>query len=113
MRAYGCAMMFVIDQFCIDERDAPVPTISELFPKATQIFSDLNTRLVVLPLPIDRAPKPAARFNPIFEAESLRFSMVTQFAASVPIRELGEIVQSLGSDADAIGAALDMLIISF
>ncbi|EPR16158.1 plasmid maintenance protein CcdB [Sphingobium indicum IP26] len=77
------------------------------------LLSDLNTRLVVPLLPIDRAPKPAARLNPIFEVEGVRFVMVTQFAASVPIREIGEIVQSLGSEADAIGAALDMLIIGF
>jgi len=77
------------------------------------LLGDLNTRLVVPLLPLGEAPEPAARLNPIFEVEGAHFVMVTQFAASVPMRELGEIVQSLGSERDAIGAALDMLIIGF
>jgi toxin CcdB len=64
-------------------------------------------------LPLGEAPEPAARLNPIFEVEGAHFVMVTQFAASVPMRELGEIVQSLYSEQDAVGAALDMLIIGF
>lgn len=77
------------------------------------LLSDLNTRLVVPLLPIDLAPKPAIRLNPIFDVEGERLVMVTQFAASVPIRELGEIVQSLSPEQDAVSAALDMLIIGF
>jgi len=77
------------------------------------LLGDLNTRLVVPLLPMSEAPKPATRLNPIFEVEGEHFVMVTQFAASVPMRELGEIVLSLGSEQDAIGAALDMLIIGF
>lgn len=77
------------------------------------LLSDLNTRLVVPLLPIDEAPKPAIRLNPIFDVEGERLVMVTQFAASVPIRELGEIVQSLSPEQDVISAALDMLIIGF
>ena len=52
------------------------------------LLNDLNTRLVVPLLPINQAPKPAVRLNPIFEVEGERLVMVTQFAASVPIREL-------------------------
>lgn len=77
------------------------------------LLSDLNTRLVVPLLPIDQAPKPAIRLNPIFDVEGERLVMVTQFAASVPIRELGEIVQSLSPEQDAVSAALDMLIVGF
>ncbi|HEX7819666.1 MAG TPA: CcdB family protein [Sphingobium sp.] len=77
------------------------------------LLSDLNSRLVVPLLPIGEAPKPAARLNPVFDVEGERLVMVTQFAASVPVRELGEIIQSLGMEGDAIGAALDMLITGF
>lgn len=77
------------------------------------LLSDLNTRLVVPLLPVEDSPKPAIRLNPIFDVEGERLVMVTQFAASVPIRELGEIVHSLNSEQDAITAALDMLIIGF
>ncbi len=39
--------------------------------------------------------------------------MATQFAASVPTRELGDAVQSLASEQDVISAALDMLTTGF
>ncbi len=77
------------------------------------LLADLNTRLVVPLLPIEQAPKPAARLNPIFNLDGERYAMVTQFAASVATRELGEITQSLRSEQDSIGAALDMLIFGF
>ncbi|WP_327752834.1 CcdB family protein [Sphingobium sp. SJ10-10] len=77
------------------------------------LLSDLNTRLVVPLLPIDQAPKPAIRLNPIFDVEGERLMMVTQFAASVPLRELGEIIHSLSPEQDAVSAALDMLFIGF
>jgi toxin CcdB len=77
------------------------------------LLSDLNTRLVVPLLPIDEAPQPAVRLNPIFDVAGERVVMVTQFAASVPLRELGDVVQSLDPEQDAITAALDMLITGF
>ncbi|GLV21849.1 plasmid maintenance protein CcdB [Sphingobium sp. TomMM35A] len=77
------------------------------------LLSDLNTRLVVPLLPVEQAPKPAARLNPVFDLDGERYTMVTQFAASVATRELGEILQSLRSEQDTIGAALDMLIFGF
>lgn len=66
------------------------------------LLGDLNTRLVVPLLPMSEAPAPAARLNPAFEVDGTRFVMVTQFAATVPMRELGEVVQSLGSAQDDI-----------
>jgi len=77
------------------------------------LLNDLNTRFVAPLLPISEAPKPAVRLNPIFYVEGARLVMMTQFAASVPIRELGEVVQSLSAEQDVINAALDMLIIGF
>jgi toxin CcdB len=61
---------------------------------------------------IGEAPKSAARLNPIFNVNSERLVMVTRFAASVPVRQLGDTVQSLSGD-DAISAALDLLIVGF
>lgn len=66
------------------------------------LLGDLNTRLVVPLLPMSEAPAPTARLNPAFEVDGTRFVMVTQFAATVPMRELGEVVQSLGSAQDDI-----------
>ena len=76
------------------------------------LLGDLNTRLVVPLLPIDEALKPAVRLNPVFEVQGERLVMMTQFAASIPIRELGEIVQSLRLEQD-VCVALDMLIVGF
>jgi len=77
------------------------------------LLDDLNTRLVVPLLPVDEAPKPALRLNPVFEIEGHKLVMVTQFAAAVRVRELGERIVSLIEEQDAIGNALDMLISGF
>ena len=77
------------------------------------LLSDLNTRFVVPLLPEADAPTPAARLNPSFEVGGERVVMVTQFAAAVPVKELGDPVGSLLAEQDAIGNALDMLISGF
>lgn len=77
------------------------------------LLEGLNTRFVVPLLPEDEAPKPAARLNPIVEVDGRRLVMVTQFAAAVPVRELGDMVVSLANEQDVIGYALDMLISGF
>jgi toxin CcdB len=77
------------------------------------ILSGLNTRFVVPLLPIDEAPKPATRLNPLFEIEGARFVMATQFAATIPAAELKAPILTLKDHAFAIGNALDMLITGF
>ena len=70
----------------------------------------LDTRLVVPLLPPDLAPKPAGRLNPLFEIEGRPYVMATQFAAAVPVRELGDRIASLIHHDTAIGGAIDMLL---
>ena len=77
------------------------------------ILSHLNTRLVVPLLPSDIAPAPATRLNPVLDIGGQIVVMVTQFAAAVPVRELGDHVASLSQEQYAIGNALDMLISGF
>jgi toxin CcdB len=77
------------------------------------VLGDLNTRFVVPLLPENEAPKPATRLNPIFNVTGRRVVMVTQFAAAIAVRELGDPLGALIGDQDAIGNALDMLIIGF
>lgn len=74
------------------------------------LLNDLNTRFVVPLLPVEEAPKPAARLNPVFDIQGETYVMVTQFAATVPASELKIRVMSLGEQGFAIGNALDMLI---
>jgi toxin CcdB len=77
------------------------------------LLSRLNTRFVVPLLPAGEAPKPAARLNPVFELEGETHVMVTQFAAAVPVAELGEKVTSFRDQDTAILNALDMLLSGF
>ncbi|WP_442680181.1 CcdB family protein [Sphingomonas sp. ASY06-1R] len=74
------------------------------------LLSGLNTRLVVPLLPLDQAPAPAARLNPVFDIAGRPHVMVTQFAAAVHIRELGERVAVLSDAHEIVTAALDLLI---
>jgi toxin CcdB len=74
------------------------------------LLSDLSTRFVVPLLPLDDAPRPAERLNPVFELRDRPYVMVTQFAATVAVRELGELVGSLKGEDTRITNAIDMLL---
>jgi len=73
-------------------------------------LSDLATRFVVPLLPLDMAPHPDGRLNPIFQIRGEQHVMVTQFAGAMPCRQIGPIVASLRDHDIAISNALDMLI---
>lgn len=77
------------------------------------LLASLNTRLVVPLLPLDSAPTPAGRLNPLFEIAGIKHSMVTQFAAAVPLNLLRGKVVSLKSDEIVIGSAIDMLLAGY
>ncbi|WP_170416061.1 CcdB family protein [Ruegeria atlantica] len=79
----------------------------------TDLLSDLNTRVVVPLLPKSRAPKPAARLNPVFNIDGEPVVMVTQFMAAVPVGILKSQVSNLGDDFDRITVAVDMLMQGF
>ena len=74
------------------------------------LLSHLNTRLVAPLLLLDQAPKPAGRLNPIFDIGNKRYVMVTQYAAAIELRELGEKLASLAAYDREIMNALDMLL---
>lgn len=74
------------------------------------LLNGLNTRFVVPLLPQDAAPRPAARLNPVFTIEGAPHVMVTQYAAAVELRELGEKVVSLADRGHDIQNALDLLL---
>ncbi|HTU10041.1 MAG TPA: CcdB family protein [Allosphingosinicella sp.] len=77
------------------------------------ILNILNTRFVVPLLPPDEAPLAGARLNPSFSVEEAPVVMYTQFAASVPAKELGDHVCSLSNEHSAIMNALDMLLTGY
>lgn len=77
------------------------------------ILDNLNTRFVVPLLAPDKAPRAAERLNPEFVVRGKRQVMYTQFAAAIPVRELGEKIGSLSERHAAIMNALDMLIAGY
>jgi len=77
------------------------------------ILEPLNTRMVIPLLPLDLAPKPARRLNPIFVVDGTDFVMVTQFTTAVRISELGKPMGTLEPHFAEITDALDMLFQGF
>ena len=75
----------------------------------TDLIARLNTRMVVPLLPLDAAPTPATRLNPIVEVQGAKLSMATQFMAAVSISDLTVPVANLDRESDAIFAAIDFL----
>ena len=76
----------------------------------SDLLRHFETRFVAPLMPLDRAPTPAARLNPLFEIEGRTLSMVTQFAGSVPKSELKEVVCSVADRHYDIVGAIDTLI---
>lgn len=70
----------------------------------------LATRIVIPVLPLDVAPKPAHRLNPVIEIDGVPHSIVTEWLASVRSRDIGKRVANLGEHATAITDAVDFLL---
>jgi len=70
----------------------------------------LATRLVVPLLPSARAPARQARLNPVVSVGGEDYVMVTQFAATVPVRELKQATANLGGARYEIINAFDVLL---
>jgi len=73
------------------------------------LINGLNTRVVVPLLPLDAAPTPADRLNPIFEVHGAKVYMATQFMAAVPHTDLATLIASLDRESDAIFSAINFL----
>jgi len=69
----------------------------------------LNTRFCIPLIPPQEAPVAGERLNPEFDVQGQRLRMVTQFAAAIPVRELGACVEKLADQHSAIMNAIDML----
>jgi toxin CcdB len=79
----------------------------------SDLLDELNTRLVAPLLPLNDAPKPARRLNPIFEIDGETVMMATQFLAAVPTAVLQHRVASLDARHDDIVSAVDFLLYGF
>ena len=74
-------------------------------------LSHLTHRLVVPLAPPDQAPgHPIQGLNPTLLIDGSPYVMLTQFAVSIPVRDLGKPVAKLADDDHHIIHALDVLI---
>jgi toxin CcdB len=74
------------------------------------ILSHLHTRFIV-PLRARNDGSPIkSRLNPVFELDGEQWVMMTEFASTIFVKNLGPRVTSLASQRDDIIAALDVLI---
>ena len=76
-------------------------------------LSQFNTRMVIPLLPLGVAPKPAKTLNPLFDINGERYSMVTQYMAAMPVKELKDAIFSVEDRRDEIVAAIDLLLQGF
>lgn len=76
-------------------------------------LAGLTTRLVVPLLPLDYAPIPSRRLNPVLRVGEEEVVMMTHFASAVPLRALGEGVGSLSHEHMTILNAFDMLLTGY
>ena len=76
----------------------------------SDLLSHLDTRSVVPLLLPDSLPAPLRRLNPVFSIEGTDYMMVTQYAAAVSRRDLGQVAASLADHDREIMNALDMLL---
>ena len=77
------------------------------------VLSQLDSRFVVPLLPVGFLANPLARLNPVFSIDGRRVVMVTQSAATVPVRVLGTTIVSLAREQGVIMNAIDMLLTGY
>jgi toxin CcdB len=77
------------------------------------LLSRLDSRFVVPLLPLGFLANPFARLNPFFDIDGGKVVMVTQSAATVPVRALGSPIASLADEQATIMNALDMLLTGY
>lgn len=76
----------------------------------TELLDHIDSRFVVPLVPAAEAPTPAQQLNPSFRIGGVDYVMLTQSAAAVTRRELGEVVASLAPHRHKITNALDFLL---
>ncbi|MBT9371432.1 CcdB family protein [Rhizobium sp. CSW-27] len=77
------------------------------------ILDGLHTRVVAPLVRHDDVTRLVPRLNPRFEIGGQVFVMMTEFIATVPLKDMGERVTDLSHRADEITAATDFLFRGF
>ena len=76
----------------------------------SNLLRHLPTRFVIPLFPLDAGFTPAQHLNPILQAGSEKLMLGTQYALSIPLRELTETVWSLEAFRLDIIRALDVML---
>jgi toxin CcdB len=76
----------------------------------TDFLEAYNIRFVVPLVPAEQAPRLARKLNPVFQIAGMPFVMLTQYAGSIKLNELGEPAGSLANHHIEIVGAFDFLI---
>lgn len=76
----------------------------------SDLLEQIDSRLVVPLVSTAEAPKIAVRLNPVFKIDGKDYVMLTQAAAAVRRRELGDVVASLAEHSFEVTGALDILV---
>jgi toxin CcdB len=92
---------------------APAGSPVLLLDCQADFLSALGTRFVVPLMPPSQKRPAFPRLNPVFTINGERREMITQGAASVAVRALGQPVSSLAHEQSAIMNALDMLLTGY
>lgn len=76
----------------------------------TDLLDHIDSRFVAPLAPPDIAPPAVRRLNPVVEIEGVRYVMMTQSAAAIRRRDLGQVVMSLADRRHEIIDAFDFLL---
>lgn len=77
------------------------------------VLDDLPTRFVVPLVPASRISRIYERLNPVLSFADGAYVMATQYAATVPVKNLGKRIAALSAEQTVIMNALDMLLTGY
>ena len=77
------------------------------------ILEGLQTRVVAPLVPVEHVKQLVPRLNPKFDVGGRQMVLLTEFTATVPLKELSDTVMNLSHRADDITAATDFLFQGF
>lgn len=77
------------------------------------VLDGLKTRVVAPLVPVEQVKQLVPRLNPKFDIGGRSMVLLTEFTATVPLKELTDAVTNLSHRADEITAATDFLFQGF
>jgi toxin CcdB len=79
----------------------------------TNLIDGLKTRLVAPLIPLERAPRPAGRLNPVLDIDGELYSLQPHLMTAVAENTLGRPVGNILRHYDRIVSAIDMVFNGF